>query len=121
MVYDLRMLKAIAPINMVNYTPFLLRFVPIYSSKFCVVSASGQFTLMDTSGPLNPPFPHSIELPPGASVTALDVSNSSQAIAFGDSSGLIHLFGASSEVLFNVNSRPTEFADDVSIIFLTIN
>lgn len=116
MVYDLRMVKAIAPIGM-NYAPFLLRFVPIYSSKFCVVSPTGQFTLMDTSGPSNtPPFVHSIELPPGAAISAFDVSNSSQALTFGDSSGLIYLFGASSEVIFNVNSIATEFADEVSLV-----
>ena len=115
MVYDLRMVKAIAPIGM-NYAPFLLRFVPIYSSKFCVVSPTGQFTLMDTSGPSNPPpFVHNIELPQGSAISAFDVSNSSQALAFSDSTGFIYLFGASSEVMFNVNSRSTEFADNVSI------
>jgi hypothetical protein len=118
MVYDLRMIKAIAPIGM-NYAPFLLRFVPIYSSKFCVVSPSGQFTLMDTSGPSNPPsFVHNIDLPPGSSVSAFDVSNSSQALAFSDSMGYIYLFGASSEVMFNVNSQNTEFADSVSLFML---
>lgn len=114
MVYDLRMLKSIAPLRM-EFDPYLLRFVPIYTSKFAVVSPTGQFKLLDTTGPaVPPPFVHSLELPPGASVTAFDVSNSSQALAFGDSLGFAYLFGASADVCFNVDSRDTEFADEVS-------
>ena len=120
MVYDLRMMRAIAPIGM-NFAPYLLRFVPVYASKFCVVSQSGQFQLMDTSGTLAtsvaspPPFLHSIDLPPGAAISAFDVSSSSQSLSFGDTSGFVYLFGASSDVLFNLNSQPTEFADEVRI------
>lgn len=115
MVYDLRMVKAIAPIGM-TFAPFLLRFVPVYASKFCVVSQTGQFQLMDTSGSTSspPPFLHNIDLPPGAAISAFDVSNSSQALSFADTAGYVYLFGASPEILFNPNSQPTEFADEVS-------
>ena len=115
MVYDLRMVKAIAPIGM-TFAPFLLRFVPVYASKFCVVSQTGQFQLMDTSASVStpPPFLHNIDLPPGAAISAFDVSNSSQALSFADTAGYVYLFGASSEILFNPNSQPTEFPDEVS-------
>lgn len=110
------MMKAITPIGMA-FAPFLLRFVPVYASKFCVVSQSGQFLLMDTSGSTStpPPFLHNIDLPPGAAISAFDVSNSSQALSFADDAGYVYLFGASSEILFNPNSQPTEFADEVRI------
>lgn len=121
MVYDLRMLKAIAPIGM-HFAPFFLRFVPIYASKFCVVSQTGQFQLMDTSGPSTPPpFLHTLDLPPGSTLSAFDVSHSSQALSFGDTLGFIYLFGASTEVLFNINSQPTEFADEVSCLCMEIH
>lgn len=113
MVYDLRMFRAIAPIHM-NFPPYLLRFVPLYSSKFCVVSQSGKFQLLDTSGSINPPpYLHEVDLPFGATVVSLDVSSSCQAVAFGDDTACIHLFGASEEVMFNNFSQPTEFADEV--------
>lgn len=119
MVYDIRMLKCIAPIRM-DLAPYLLRFVPIYSSKFAVVSQTGQFQLLDTTGSSTPPpFLHSLELPPGASITAFDVSDSSQALAFSDNCGFAYLFGASADVCFNLNSQETEFADEVSAFFLS--
>ena len=121
MVYDIRMLKCIAPIRM-DLAPYLLRFVPIYSSKFAVVSQTGQFQLLDTTGSSSPPpFLHSLELPPGASITAFDVSDSSQALAFSDNCGFAYLFGASSDVCFNLNSRETEFADEVSAFSLSLS
>lgn len=42
---------------------------------------------------------------------AFDVCATSQAMAFGDNSGSIHLFSASSEPVFNSFSRMTEHAD----------
>ena len=116
MVYDLRMLKSIAPIRM-DFAPYLLRFVPIYSSKFAVVSQSGQFQLLDTSGLCAPPpYLHTLEaLPHGASVTAFDVSDSSQTLAFGDNVGVVYLYGASHDVCFNLISQETEFADEVRL------
>lgn len=112
MVYDLRMLKAVTPIAM-TYAPFLLRFVPVYASTFCVVSQAGQFELLDTSTSLTTAFPHTMDIPPGAAISAFDVSTSSQALSFADSAGYVYLFGASPDILFNPNSRATEFPHQV--------
>ena len=120
MVYDLRMMKAVTPIQL-TYAPFFLRFVPIYTSKFAVVSTGGSFQLLDTvtsTSVSSPPFLHQIDLPVGSSVTAFDVSNSSQALSFADDTGLIYLFGASTEVSFNKSSQDTEFPDEVRSCFL---
>lgn len=113
MVYDLRMMRAIMPIQMVC-SPYLLRFVPAFSSRFCVVSQTGQFQLLDASASLQTPFIQSVDLPPGTSITSFDVSNSGQALAFADDTGFIYLYGASDEVVFNNFSQQTEFADPVS-------
>lgn len=115
MVYDLRMLKAVNPIQL-TFAPFMLRFVPIYTSKFALVSRTGQFQLLDANGSSvpTPPFIHTIDIPHGSSISAIDVSNSSQSLSFADDSGFIYLFGASNEVSFNKNSQETEFPDEVS-------
>ncbi|XP_015791797.1 PAN2-PAN3 deadenylation complex catalytic subunit PAN2 isoform X3 [Tetranychus urticae] len=112
MVYDLRMMRAIMPIQMV-FSPYLLRFVPAFSSRFCVVSQTGQFQLLDASASLQTPFIQNVDLATGTSITSFDISNSGQALAFADDAGIIYLYGASDEVVFNNFSQPTEFADPV--------
>ncbi|KAI1304157.1 PAN2-PAN3 deadenylation complex catalytic subunit Pan2 [Halotydeus destructor] len=112
MVFDLRMNKAISPIGM-SFAPYLLRFVPLYSSKFCVVSQSGKFQLMDTSGSLiPPPYLHEITMPMNSSIVSMDVSSSCQSLAFGNDAGCLQLMGTSQEAIFNNLSQPTEFADE---------
>ena len=54
------------------------------------------------------------KLPPsGASITSFDVSSTGQALAFGDNHNFIYLLGTCNEVDFNMNSKPTEFADPI--------
>lgn len=115
MVYDVRMMKSVAPINMPNFSPYLLTFLPKFASKFCVVSQTGSFQLLDVtdSVPAVPRYIYSVDLPPGASITSFSVSTSGQALAFGDDNNFIYLYGASNEVDFNANSKQTEFADPI--------
>lgn len=113
MLYDLRMMKALLPIQ-VMFPPFRVRFLPAFSSRLCVVSQTGQYQLLDTDTASTSlaPFIHSVD-PGGAALLSFATSASCQALAFADSSCCLHLFGASDEISFNSYSHPTQFADHV--------
>ncbi|KRT85961.1 Peptidase [Oryctes borbonicus] len=115
MVYDLRMMRAVTPIQTV-VDPLYLRFLPSVSSRLAVVSALGQIQLVDTVA-LSEPRLCLLQIDsPGAMCLAFDISSTSQAMAFGDSAGSIHLFSSSPEPIFNTYSRITEHADQVAQI-----
>ncbi|GFY35268.1 PAN2-PAN3 deadenylation complex catalytic subunit PAN2 [Trichonephila clavipes] len=101
-----------SPISMV-FPPLLLRFVPAYSSRLCVVSQTGQFQMVDTNNSDQyASYIHQVETA-GADILTFDTSTSCQAFVFGDAAGYMHLYGANNEVQFNQFSRATEFADSV--------
>ncbi|XP_064456629.1 PAN2-PAN3 deadenylation complex catalytic subunit PAN2-like [Ornithodoros turicata] len=108
-VYDLRVMRAVTPIQMM-FPPSLLRFVPAFTSRLFVVSQTGQFQLVDTSSASQSSYIYQMETA-GTRVLCFDTSSSCQCLAFGDATGYLHLYGASSHVSFNNFSNPTEFAD----------
>ncbi|XP_063236663.1 PAN2-PAN3 deadenylation complex catalytic subunit PAN2 [Bacillus rossius redtenbacheri] len=113
MVYDLRMMRAVTPIQVV-IDPLLLRFLPSFSSRLAVVSALGQTQLVDTVAPSQPSLCLYQANTAGSVCLALDVSSSCQCLALGDAGGSVHLYASSSRAAaFNVFSRQTEFADPV--------
>ncbi|KAJ8678573.1 hypothetical protein QAD02_014360 [Eretmocerus hayati] len=113
MVYDLRQMKAINPLQTMVY-PFLLKFLPTYSTRIIVVSPLGQMQVLDTIYANTQPSLMCLYqvATGGAMITSLDVSTTSQCISFGDSVGSIHLMTSNvTEPQFNSFSRPTEFFD----------
>ncbi|KAJ8980961.1 hypothetical protein NQ317_013413 [Molorchus minor] len=113
MVYDLRMLRAVSPMQTV-IDPFFLKFIPSISSRMAVVSAVGQVQLLDTIALVEPRLCLLQMENPGAMCLTFDISSSSQAMAFGDNTGHIHLFAKSQSVAhpkFNNFSRPIEMPD----------
>lgn len=113
MVYDLRNYRLITPIQSI-FPPSLLRFIPAFTSKFCLASSLGQFQLLDVAAGAAEnctAFTHQVQIQPEASLTTLNVSSSGQALAFGDDLGMIHLLGTNTNVTFNQYSAPTEFPD----------
>lgn len=113
MVYDLRTFRLVTPIQSI-FPPSLLRFIPAFTSKFCLASSQGQFQLLDTGASAAEnctAFTHQVQMQPDSSLTTLSISSSGQALAFGDDFGRIHLFGTNTNVAFNQHSEPTESAD----------
>lgn len=111
-VHDLRMMKAISPVIMV-FSPYLLRFIPAFSSRFCVISQTGQLQFLDITKKFEQPLIGSISLAPGSFVTSMDISSSCQAFSFSDNAGYAYLYGSNNDVKFNNFSKDTEFADPI--------
>lgn len=120
-VYDLRMMRAVNPIQTV-VDPMYLRFLPLGSSRLAVVSAAGQLQLLDTVAFTEPRLCLVQMENPGAMCLSFDISTSSQSLAFGDSTGSIHLFGSQPRAVFNTYSRLTEHADVIApMINMSVN
>ncbi|XP_017771009.1 PREDICTED: PAB-dependent poly(A)-specific ribonuclease subunit PAN2 isoform X1 [Nicrophorus vespilloides] len=113
MVYDLRMMRAVSPIQTV-VDPLYLRFLPSVSSRLAVVTALGQAQLVDTVALSNPKLSLLQMENPGTMCLAFDISSSNQAMCFGDNAGSMHLFSSREDVIFNSYSRMTEHADTVA-------
>lgn len=111
-VYDVRMLRALSPVPVVG-EPFLLRFLPAFSSQLAVVSAMGQLQILDANAPASSALQLFQVNTQGAMCMALEVSSSCQCVAVGDSGGYLHTFGSNSSVIFNSFSRGSEFADPI--------
>uniref|UniRef100_A0A8C3G2V6 PAN2-PAN3 deadenylation complex catalytic subunit PAN2 n=1 Tax=Cyclopterus lumpus TaxID=8103 RepID=A0A8C3G2V6_CYCLU len=108
MVYDLRMMRAVTPLQ-VHVDPLFLRFIPTYTSRLAIISQTGQCQFCEPTGLANMADIFHVNTV-GQVLMSFDVSSSKQALAFGDSGGCVHLWSDAPEVSFNDYSRETEFA-----------
>ncbi|XP_059812328.1 PAN2-PAN3 deadenylation complex catalytic subunit PAN2 isoform X2 [Hypanus sabinus] len=107
MVYDLRMMRAISPLQ-VHVDPLFLRFIPTYTSRLAIISQSGQCQFCEPTGLASPADIFHINTV-GQLVMSFDVSSSKRALIFGDSGGCVHLWADSPSATFNPYSREIEF------------
>ncbi|XP_050952396.1 PAN2-PAN3 deadenylation complex catalytic subunit PAN2 isoform X1 [Labeo rohita] len=108
MVYDLRMMRAITPLQ-VHVDPLFLRFIPTYTSRLAIISQTGQCQFCEPTGLANLADIFHVNTV-GQLLMSFDVSASKQALSFGDSGGCVHLWSSAPEVSFNSYSRETELA-----------
>ncbi|EFO27844.2 hypothetical protein LOAG_00636 [Loa loa] len=112
MIYDLRTLRSLPPVPL-PIAPSYCRFLPSYSDgRIMVCSQSGELIIMDLNEQSGQ-MPIQLDTN-GFAITSLDVSTSKQCIAFGDQTGLIHLFSDRMEPIFNENSWGTDFPDPIA-------
>nr|CRZ24545.1 BMA-PANL-2 [Brugia malayi] len=112
MIYDLRTLRSLPPVPL-PMAPSYCRFLPSYSDgRIMVCSQSGELIVMDLNEQSSQ-MPIQLDTN-GFAITSLDVSTSKQCIAFGDQTGLIHLFSDRMEPIFNENSWGTDFPDPIA-------
>lgn len=114
------MLRALSPVPIVG-EPFLLRFLPAFSSQLAVVSAMGQLQVLDAAAPASSALQLFQVNSEGAMCMALEVSSSCQCLAVGDAGGYVHTFASNTSALFNSYSRPTEFADPIEQLPVSIS
>lgn len=107
-VYDLRMMRAITPLQ-VHVDPLFLRFIPTYTSRLAIISQRGQCQFCEPTGLASPADIFHVGTV-SQLIMSFDVSASKQVLAFGDSDGCVHLWADTPEATFNTYPRGTEFA-----------
>lgn len=121
MVYDMRVMRAMAPIQVV-IDPMFLRFIHIYNNKLMVVSQAGQFQTIDTNSLAPTPLSMQPVNTHGNYITSFDISETCQVLAFGDSGGYLHEFASGDHPVLNTFSQAPEFADPTEAMqFMHIN
>ncbi|KAI5612123.1 PAB-dependent poly(A)-specific ribonuclease subunit PAN2 isoform X1, partial [Silurus asotus] len=108
MVYDLRMMRAVTPLQ-VHVDPLFLRFIPTYTSRLAIISQSGQCQFCEPTGLASLADIFHVNTV-GQLLMSFDVSSSKQALAFGDSGGCVHLWSSAPDVSYNDYSRETDLA-----------
>lgn len=115
MVYDLRTLRALPPLQ-IAIDPLMLKFVPAFTSRVAVVSQNGQFQLHEPGGLVTQSSMMVYQVNThGALCSTFDISSTCQFIVFGDAGGNMHLWGDTQEkeIAYNVYSQQTEFAPPI--------
>lgn len=121
MVYDLRAMRALNPVQL-HIEPCFLKFLPICSSVVAVASQSGCFQLTDINLMSQPSF-YQAQMPLPGQATSFCMSENSQAVAFGHSTGSVHLFTKDENVLFNDFAEETLFVEppQASNMYMDVN
>nr|XP_024386798.1 PAN2-PAN3 deadenylation complex catalytic subunit Pan2-like isoform X3 [Physcomitrium patens] len=111
-VFDIR--QQARPLSHIPFSPgaTILRFQPKFSSIVLATSASGAILLTDVQGVGADVQSYQVDCE-SDHLLSTDVSSSGELLAFGDSGGYVHVWGASEHDLVNLHSLPTELPDIV--------
>ena len=114
-VFDLRFVRPVSPLDVTTLQPYLIRRVPALESTLLVLSQTGEFQLLDLRGLVTPPgmVVHRVNTNSEEAVTcSMDVSPACQCFAFGDSSGVVHLWSDREDAVLNpYATQDTVFPD----------
>ncbi|XP_049873516.1 PAN2-PAN3 deadenylation complex catalytic subunit PAN2 isoform X2 [Pectinophora gossypiella] len=96
--------------------PLLLHFLPAFSGRAVALSGDGHVALLHVNAGVNEEQSVFQVDTNNSLCSVMDVSTTSQALAFGDQAGHLHLFSPqhNHEPVFNNFSRATEFANSAS-------
>lgn len=122
LVWDVRCLRANRVLTEGAWTvhtaspPLLLHFLPAFSGRAVALAGDGHVALLHVNAPGSAEQSVFQVDTQSSLCSVMDVASTSQAIAFGDQAGHLHLFSPqhNHEPVFNNFSRATEFADQVS-------
>lgn len=110
MIYDIREMKLVSATQ--TYLPMHLKFLSRFTTKCCIVSRNGQFSIVDLTSPSNVNQINNIALHSyGAEISAFDVSATDQAFAFGDNHNFVYVHGTCDKFHINTNPKQAEYAD----------
>lgn len=114
-------MRPVTPINVTMLQPFLVKSYPNLGSTILILSQMGEFQFLDIRGLVTPSNmiinQLNINHEGGAMACTMDVGASS-CIAFGDSSGIVHLWtnqeaAEGEEVAMNPYAQPSVFPDEL--------
>ena len=122
-IFDLRAMRPVTPCNVTMLQPFLVKCYPHLGSTILVLSQMGEFQFLDVRGLVTPSNMIVNQLSVGhegraAMACTVDVGLSS-CIAFGDSSGIVHLWTneeaikGGEEITMNPYAQPSIFPDEL--------
>lgn len=110
-LYDMRTMKLITATQ--TNMPTHIKFMSRYTNTCCIVSPNGQFTVLNIFLPKSSVF-GCVNMQYGSSITAVDVSMSNQALAFGDNGNVVSVHATCDRFSTNSFSNLPEFADPIT-------
>ncbi|KAF9355394.1 poly(A)-specific ribonuclease, partial [Mortierella sp. AD094] len=104
-VYDMRTMRSLAPLPFPN-GPSFLKMHPKLSTTVCIASQTGQFQMCDV-GNLTTGIQF-YQINTASYVNCFDISYSGEAVALGDASNVVHIWGDKQEPQMNHFSSPID-------------
>ena len=110
-MYDLRMNRFLSPLQCFVVQPSYLRFMSSYTRRIMVLSEIGSFIIIEDNAAVTPSTPvYQANLTLASSISSVAIADTAQAVAFGDSSGYLHLWSESGNPSFCKFPKEPEFA-----------